>query len=177
MRFLSLASLAFLPLALAGCTPSAPQPRNDAAPAASTLSTVPVRIVTATGRQTITAEVAVSGAEQENGLMHRTALPSDRGMLFPFAMPRMASFWMKDTPLPLDLVFIRPDGTIAAMLSGKPNDLTPLSTSEPVSAVLELAAGQAQRRGMAIGDRIEWGDCKDGRQAPGEPINPLAFCP
>jgi len=149
---------------------------NEGAPAA-TLTAVPLRIATAKDRQTISVEVAVSEAEQEQGLMHRTTLPPDHGMLFPFAMPRMASFWMKDTPLPLDLIFIRPDGTIEAILPGKPNDLTPISGNDPVSAVLEIAGGEARRRGIAVGDRIEWGDCKDGRQAPGEPINPLAFCP
>lgn len=149
---------------------------NEAAPA-TVLTTVPLRIGTEKGRQTITTEVAVSEAEQEQGLMHRQSLLPDHGMLFPFAMPKMASFWMKDTSLPLDLIFIRPDGTVAAILPGKPNDLTPISSNDPVSAVLEIAGGEAARRGMAVGDRIEWGDCKDGRQAPGEPINPLAFCP
>jgi uncharacterized membrane protein (UPF0127 family) len=173
-----LSPLLLLAFALSACRaePPANSAANEAAPATA-LSTVPLRIATATGRRTIDVELAISEGEQEQGLMHRTALPSGHGMLFPFAMPKMASFWMKDTVIPLDLIFIRPDGRVAAILSGKPNDLTPLSANDPATAVLEIAGGEATRLGLAVGDRIEWGECKDGRQKPGEPINPLAFCP
>lgn len=136
-----------------------------------------MRIMTAKGAQALSMELAITPAEQERGLMGRRPLPQGRGMLFPFALPHMASFWMKDTPAPLDLLFVRPDGTIAAVLHGKPEDRTPLSAGEPVSAVAEIGAGEATRLGVAPGDRVEWGDCAQGRTKPGDPVNPFAFCP
>jgi uncharacterized membrane protein (UPF0127 family) len=116
------------------------------------------------------AELAVDEASQAQGLMGRASLADDRGMLFPFPVPNMASFWMKNTPLPLDLLFIRPDGTIAAILQGKPNDLHPISAGEAVSAVLEIKQGRAQALGIAPGDRVQWGNC-DGD----EPASKVAW--
>ena len=121
------------------------------------------------------------GWHQPYTFRNRTTLPRGQGMLFPFTLPRTASFWMKDTVLPLDLLFIRPDGTVAAVLRGKPGDLHPLSAGEPVSAVLEIGAGEAARLGIMAealaAIRLEWGDCTQGRQPAGTPLNPLAFCP
>lgn len=168
--------LLLLALALPGCDARAPLPANDAAPAPA-LSTVPLTIEGNGRRHALTVEVAVTEAEQEQGLMHRATLPADRGMVFPFAFPKMASFWMKNTPEPLDLLFVRPDGTIAAIDHGKQMDLTPLSANEPVSAVVEIAGGGATRLGVRVGDRVRWGDCAQGQAKPGEAINPLAFCP
>ena len=165
-----------LAIALSACRAEAPSPANGSA-AAQSLSTLPLRISTTTGTQTLIVELAATEAEQERGLMHRPPLPPGRGMLFPFRLPRMASFWMKDTPAPLDLLFMRPDGTVAAILPGKPNDLTPISAGEPVSAVIEIAAGEAARLGLAAGDRIQWGACDRRRTAPGAPLNGQAFCP
>jgi uncharacterized membrane protein (UPF0127 family) len=162
-------------LALSACKPSPPS--TDAPPGAVVTTTVPLRIATAQGARIFSMELAISEAEQERGLMHRPPLPQGRGMLFPFALPRTISFWMKDTPAPLDLLFMRPDGTVAAILHGKPDDRTPLSAGEPVSAVVEIGAGEAERLGIRPGDRVEWGDCSQGRMKPGEPLNPLAFCP
>lgn len=179
MRILSVLAAA---LTLCACKPSLP-PQNEVGNSvaavtgtASPAKTVPLRIVTASGTRPLTAEVAVTKQEQAHGLMHRTSLPPGHAMLFPFTLPRMVSFWMKDTPLPLDLLFMRPDGTITTILHGKPDDLHPLAANEPVSAVVEIGGGEAQRLGIAPGDRIEWGDCREGRQQPGVPINPLAFC-
>ncbi|MCE7796206.1 DUF192 domain-containing protein [Sphingobium sufflavum] len=183
MRALSLPLSALaLSLLLCGCR-GASGPQEDGAngaaaqSGATARSTVPLRVATTGGTRAFTMEVAVTAAEQEQGLMHRADLPQGHGMLFPFTLPRTASFWMKDTPLPLDLLFIRPDGTVAAVLHGKPQDLHPLSAGEPVSAVAEIGAGEAARLGIAANDRVEWGDCREGRGQPGAPINPLAFCP
>jgi uncharacterized membrane protein (UPF0127 family) len=172
-----LASCATL-LVLAACKAS-PPPQNEAAnmPGAVVTTTVPLRVKTAQGVQTLSMELAITEQEQEKGLMHRPPLPQGRGMLFPYSLPRTMSFWMKDTPAPLDLLFVRPDGTVAAVLHGKANDLTPLSTGEPVSAVMEIGAGEAARMGIVPDDRIEWGDCSQGRTKPGTPLNPFAFCP
>lgn len=178
----------FLPLAallVAGCgarpavvdngVAAAP---DSGAPSGTALPTAPLRIATAAGPvRALTVEVAITAAQQEQGLMHRTAVPEGRGMAFPFAWPRMASFWMKDTPLPLDLLFVRPDGTIAAILPGRPNDLQPISAGEPVSAVVEIAGGGAAALGIAPGDHVRWGDCTGRTTQPGEITDPLRFCP
>ncbi|HWJ69521.1 MAG TPA: DUF192 domain-containing protein [Sphingobium sp.] len=129
-----------------------------------------------------TVEVAADEFSQQRGLMGRTALAGNGGMLFPFPVPRMASFWMKDTPLPLDLIFIRPDGTIAAILPGQPDDLHPIAAGEPVSAVLEINRGRAAALGLAPGDKVQWGDCarppaRHNVILPTMPWQPDRFCP
>ena len=103
----------------------------------------------------------------------------DNPTMFPFALPRLASFWMKDTPQPLDLLFIAPDGTVSAVLSGKPDDETPISTGTPVIAVIEIAGGNAARLGISEGSRVRWGDCPPGapRDPPGRIADPRRFCP
>jgi uncharacterized membrane protein (UPF0127 family) len=150
-------------LATAGCKGTS-APTEDATNAAemeaTQTGTVLLRIRSAGDKvHTFTIELAVDDQAQRQGLMGRTSLPDDGGMIFPFPYPQVASFWMKDTPLPLDLIFIRPDGTIAAVLEGKPNDLRPISAGESVSAVLEIARGRADALGIMPGDRVEWGDC------------------
>jgi uncharacterized membrane protein (UPF0127 family) len=136
-----------------------------------------VRIKTAGGERRVTVELAVTPDEQQRGLMHRQALRAGHGMLFPFPLPKTASFWMKDTPLPLDLLFVRPDGTIAAILPGKPEDLTPISAGEPVIAVLEIAGGSARTLGIAAGDHVTWGECPALATATGQAWDARAFCP
>lgn len=155
---------------------------NGAPDAAETeggaLPTVPLRILTAAGQaHAFTVELALTPAEQQHGLMHRKALAAGHGMVFPFAPPRTASFWMKDTPLPLDLLFVRPDGTIAAILPGKPLDLRPISAGEPVSAVVEIAGGSASALGIAAGDHVQWGACPPSAAPDGEAWDGRAFCP
>lgn len=139
---------------------------------------VDLQIRTVTGkRHTFTVELAVDERSQQRGLMGRSALRDDHGMLFPFPVPRMASFWMKDTPVALDLLFIRPDGTIAAILPGHPNDLHPISVGEPVTAVLEIRQGRARALGLAPGDRVRWGDCTDAGAPLSQTWRPDRFCP
>lgn len=125
----------------------------------------------------LTVEVALTPQQQEKGLMHRTDLGAGEGMLFPMAPPRMPSFWMKDTPLSLDLVFIRTDGTIARIVAGaKPNDPTPLFAEVPVAGVLELRGGEAKRLALDEGDRISWGECTRQPQ-PRPVVTAENFCP
>jgi len=167
-------------LAAGGCN-ALPDGGNETAPSPSgPAGEAPVTLeihAASGGRHAFTVELAVDDLSQQQGLMGRSALPDDHGMLFPFPVPRMASFWMKDTPLALDLLFVRPDGTIAAILPGQPYDLHPMSAGEPVSAVLEIRQGRAQALGLAPGDRVRWGDCSSTPASSGNGWRPDRFCP
>ncbi len=102
-------------------------------------------------------ELAETPAQQTRGLMHRTSLPRNGGMLFPFPFPRVATFWMKNTLIPLDLIFIRADGRIAGIAANaRPHSLEIISSGEPVAAVLEIAGGRAARLGIRPGDNVSW---------------------
>ncbi|MBB5986159.1 DUF192 domain-containing protein [Sphingobium lignivorans] len=161
------ASLALL-IAATGCRGDAPATPDDGPEVAPTTreGEVQLRITTVSGDiRRFQVELAVDDASQQRGLMERTHLGPDAGMLFPYPYPVAASFWMKNTPLPLDLIFIRPDGTIAAILPGEPNDLTPLSAGEAVSGVLEVNRGRAEALGVAPGDKVSWGNCDEAPPA------------
>lgn len=149
-----------LPLALcvlpAGCATG-----DDAGNAATAAKTIAVTIMSKNGPHTFHVEVAKTAAEQERGLMFRTDLTDTNGMLFypypPEGPPRDASFWMKNTPSALDIIFIRADGTIATIAANAvPFDETPLSSGEPVGAVLEVKGGRAAALGIAEGDKVSW---------------------
>lgn len=91
--------------------------------------------------------------------MFRESLPVDGGMIFPMKPPRIASFWMKNTVIPLDMIFIREDGTIARIAADTvPYSLEPVDSGEPVAAVLELAGGKAAALGIAEDDVVTWED-------------------
>ncbi len=89
--------------------------------------------------------------------MFRDHLAPDRGMIFPMNPPRMASFWMKNTLIPLDIVFVRADGTIARIAAEtEPYSLAQIPSGEPVAAVLELKGGRAAELGIADDDKVSW---------------------
>ena len=122
------------------------------------LDQVPLTITTAEGRaHRFTVEVARTPEQQQQGMMHRQALAPDRGMIFPYDPPQPASFWMKNTLIPLDMIFIRADGTIARIeANAVPLSLDPVPAGEPVAAVLELAGGRSAELGIAPGAKVEW---------------------
>jgi uncharacterized membrane protein (UPF0127 family) len=102
-------------------------------------------------------ELAASAEAQARGLMFRTALGDNEGMIFPSAAPEVRSFWMKNTPLSLDIIFIGPDGRIANIAANTvPYSLDSVRSSGPASAVLELRAGRAAELGIVPGDRVSW---------------------
>jgi uncharacterized membrane protein (UPF0127 family) len=144
---------------IAGCTP---QGSADATPAASEksaagLEQVPLTIQSRSGTHKFKVEIARTREEQAQGLMFRQSLAPDSGMLFPYAPPQNASFWMKNTLIPLDMVFIRPDGTVALVAANTvPLSLDPVSSLEPVAAVLEIAGGRAAELGIQAGDKVTW---------------------
>ncbi len=89
--------------------------------------------------------------------MHRQSLAPNAGMLFPYDVPQPASFWMKNTLIPLDMIFIRADGTIARIAANTvPHSLQSVESGEPVAAVLEIAGGRSAQLGIAEGDRVSW---------------------
>jgi uncharacterized membrane protein (UPF0127 family) len=104
-----------------------------------------------------TVELALTPKDQERGLMNRTELADDAGMLFVFPGPEAEHpFWMKNTLIPLDMIFIRKDGTIHHIHENAvPNDLTSISSNGPVGAVLEVKGGTAKRLGIKAGDKVE----------------------
>jgi uncharacterized membrane protein (UPF0127 family) len=117
---------------------------------------VPLTIRSKAGVHKFTVEVASSPDQQERGLMFRQSLDGDRGMIFPYDPPQEVAFWMKNTLIPLDIVFIAPDGKIARITRGEPMDITPLPSGVPISSVLEIRGGRAAELGIREGDLVSW---------------------
>ncbi|WP_404371211.1 DUF192 domain-containing protein [Sphingomonas sp. MMS24-J45] len=136
--------------------------KDTAATAQAPSGTVAVSIKSANGTHAFAVELAKTAEEQERGLMFRTDIPENGGMLFaPYppegGPPRAANFWMKNTPSPLDILFIRADGTIARIAENTvPQSETLIPSGEPVSAVLELRGGRVLDLGISEGDRVTW---------------------
>jgi uncharacterized membrane protein (UPF0127 family) len=104
-----------------------------------------------------TVEVAATPQDQQRGLMFRESLAPDQGMIFPYSPPINASFWMKNTLIPLDLLFIRADNTVARIeQNAVPLSLDPIVAGEPVVAVLEIAGGRSGELGIASGAKVDW---------------------
>ncbi|HEX8839325.1 MAG TPA: DUF192 domain-containing protein [Sphingomicrobium sp.] len=120
------------------------------------LQEVPLTIRSRSGEHRFTVEVAATADQQERGLMFRKSLAGDRGMIFPYAPPQQVAFWMKNTLIPLDIVYIRADGTIARIVNAEPMDLTPLPSGEPIVVVLEIRGGRAAELGIKEGDKVSW---------------------
>ena len=117
---------------------------------------MPLTIRTKGATHQFTVEVAATPEQQERGLMFRRSVPADRGMIFPYDPPQNVSFWMKNTLIPLDIIFIRGDGTIVRITNAKALDETPLPSGEPVAVVLEIRAGRAAELGIKEGDVASW---------------------
>ena len=117
---------------------------------------MPLTIRSKNGEHRFTVEVAATPDEQERGLMFRKSLAGDRGMIFPYDPPQEVAFWMKNTLIPLDIIFIRSDGTIARITKAEAMDLTPLPSGEPITGVLEIRAGRAAELGIKEGDIASW---------------------
>jgi len=121
---------------------------GDGAPAAV--------IQTTHGPVRVALEVAATPEAQRQGLMYRTSLPDDHGMLFLFPADADHEFWMKNTLIPLDMLFITADGRIAGIRENTtPLSTVPLGIGRPSRHVLEVPGGYAARRGIAAGNRVE----------------------
>ena len=124
---------------------------TDGARAAQTLyvSTLDGRTIA------LSVDVADTPEKQARGLMHVTQMPSKSGMVFPMRPPRQAQFWMRNTLIPLDMIFILPGGTIGQIETRR--DIKSAKTTRslgPVSGVLEINAGEAEKLNIGIGDRV-----------------------
>ena len=112
-------------------------------------------IVSATGRHAFLVEVADTPEERALGLMFRQSLEADRGMLFDYRAERPAAMWMKNTEVPLDMLFIAADGRVVNIAENAvPGSLETIASDGPVRAVLEIGAGTVARLGIAPADRV-----------------------
>ncbi len=115
----------------------------------------PLEIATQKGVVVLEVEVARTPETRSSGLMFRTSLPDRQGMLFDFEEDQPVFMWMKNTYIPLDMLFIRSDGTIARIAEmTTPLSTQTISSGEPVRAVLEIAGGAAAQLGIAPGDHV-----------------------
>jgi uncharacterized protein len=127
---------------------------GSAAPLQS-FETSSLLIVGAGGRHRFTVELAKTPEQLEQGLMFRPSLAPDAGMLFDFKAPTVATMWMRNTLIPLDMLFIDTTGTIVAIRARAiPESDAIISAGVPVRAVLELNGGTAERLHIAPGDRV-----------------------
>lgn len=110
---------------------------------------------TDTGCYRFDIHLAITGNQQRRGLMHIRQLPEWSGMLFVYRRPAMRSMWMKNTYVPLDILFARADGSVSSVSANTvPQSLESISSIEPVNYVLELNAGTAARLGIDGGSRL-----------------------
>ena len=123
----------------------------------SGLRVVPLAVRSDGKTHTFAVEVAATPEEQAKGLMFRTELGPDEGMIFPTEPPRRASFWMRNTVIPLDIIFIGTDHRILNIAANAvPYDETPLPGTGLSIGVLELAGGRAAELGIKPGDKVKW---------------------
>ncbi|MDK1492292.1 DUF192 domain-containing protein [Sinorhizobium sp. 7-81] len=115
-----------------------------------------LRLLTGAGPRDLTVELAVDPAQREQGMMYRRQMAPDHGMLFDFGETRRVMMWMKNTYLPLDMLFVARDGTVRTIHENAvPLSEAIIDSGEPVAFVLELNAGTVRRLGIKPGDRLE----------------------
>lgn len=143
-------ALVLLALAPAAAPAQAPAP---ASPSAGLESLV---IVSGGTRHAFQVEVMRTAEQRARGLMHRNYMPADRGMLFDFKAVEPVAMWMQNTYIPLDMLFIRADGTIARIAERtEPLSTRTIPSGEPVLSVLEINGGVSKSLGIKPGDRVE----------------------
>lgn len=116
----------------------------------------PLTLTTDKGAFKFMVELADSPREREYGLMCRKRMAPDRGMLFQFPKAEYQAFWMRNTLIPLDIIYIGADGRVVSIVrNARPLDETPLPSSAPAKFVLELAGGRAAQIGLLPGDKVQ----------------------
>ena len=146
-RLLILFALAPIAARAQAPEPTGPQPE---------LPKEKLAITTRDGAQHVfMVEMAMTPMQQITGLMFRTSVPADGGMLFDWGSPRESQMWMKNTLVPLDMVFIAADGTIDSIAENTvPRSLRVIASHGPVLATLELAGGTTARLGITVGNKV-----------------------
>ncbi len=125
-------------------------------PAAAALKKQPLTFVTGSGSHTIMVEVANSDSTRSTGLMFRRSIGPDEGMLFLYKTEQDVSMWMKNTYIPLDMIFVKHDGAISHIQANtEPFSETIISSEGPVLGVIEIGAGSADRLGIKTGDKVK----------------------
>lgn len=137
-----LASLLVLALLAAGC--------RAGASSTTVLPTVPMKI----GSETFTLEIANDAAEREKGLMRRDRMPSDHGMIFVFAEEERLGFYMKNTRIPLDIIYVNAAGVVVSIKQMRPYDVTTVYSDAPAKWAIELNQGRAAAVGVKVGDQL-----------------------
>lgn len=151
------AALALLvaPVALPGTAIA--KPAIETGKPQSGLKVVPLTIETGGKLHRYKVEVAATSGQQAHGMMFRTQMAPMTGMLFPMSPPRSAGFWMENTLISLDLIFIGADGRVRNIAAeAVPHSRAILESVGPVAAVLELKGGEAARIGVKPGDKVSW---------------------
>jgi hypothetical protein len=156
--------LAFVCLGFAACDNHAPRSSAVVTEEADLQVRFPVRVGAVTTRQ----RLAATELEKARGLMGTAALPEDEGMVFLYQEDLQMRFWMKDTPLDLDIAFVAADGTILEVRTMQAGDTnTTVSASDRVRFSVEMAAGWFARRGVKPGDKVELAALRAGLTARG----------
>jgi uncharacterized membrane protein (UPF0127 family) len=133
--------------------------RSGAAPQGKSMPDPAVRFETSRGPWVVRVEVARSEAEREKGLMFRTALPEDRGMLFVFDETENHTFWMHNTLIPLDMIFLGDDRSVVGVVANAaPRTDTARTVGKPSRYVVEVGGGEAAAHGIAAGTRATFID-------------------
>ena len=114
----------------------------------------PLIVETVSGEKHFTIEIADNDAKRSAGLMFRTSMGDTHGMFFVFERTQRVAFWMKNTPMPLDLVFINEKGRVAAIMQGEPFSTAPIAPDAEIRFVLELKAGTSDSMGISVGDTM-----------------------
>ena len=142
-------------LAFIGCdrdNPSQTQPTtNSSGGGAQSLPAVKMKI----GDRTFDLEVAKTSDQQAIGLMKRDSMPENRGMIFVFQDEHMLEFWMKDTRIPLDIMYLDGNGKVVSVSTMRPYDLSTVSSEVPAQYAIELNAGMVKRLGIKTGDVLD----------------------
>ena len=148
-------SVALFALVAAGATCAAPDTGPIAPADAGEVFRVPVTVESDQGPITFQSEIADSPEERQRGMMFRESMADDHGMLFLFPREQQLSFWMKDTFIPLDIIFVRADRTILGIAEmAEPRTLTSQRVPGQSQFVLEINGGLARRRGIRAGQKV-----------------------
>lgn len=122
-------------------------------------------MATTIGERHYRLELATTPKAREHGLMERDSIGACDGMAFFFPVVAVQKFWMKNTRIPLDMLFIDANGKIVSIVTAKPHSLTPQGPDIPVSTVIEIDGGRAERDGVSVGDRVTYAHKKPSHSA------------